>query len=167
MKAMITLSTTIFPAGTRGVQLDSITRAILWKNERDFGHGTGHGVGYFLNVHEGPQSISKNAPRTLERTMKIGMVTSNEPGLYRTDKWGIRLENLMVTVAANKTEFGEFLAFETLTLCPFDTRLILIEQLNSEEKKWLNDYHQLVYNKLHDKVEGPAKTWLTARTRPI
>ena len=99
--------------------------------------------------------------------MKIGMVTSNEPGLYRTDKWGIRLENLMVTVAANKTEFGEFLTFETLTLCPFDTRLILIEQLNNEEKKWLNDYHQLVYDKLHDKVEGLAKTWLTARTRPV
>lgn len=167
LKAHIALATACFPKGTLASELDVLARVKLWQKGLDYGHGTGHGVGYFLNVHEGPQSISKNAPRTLERTMKIGMVTSNEPGLYRTDKWGIRLENLMVTVAANKTEFGEFLTFETLTLCPFDTRLILIEQLNNEEKKWLNDYHQLVYDKLHDKVEGLAKTWLTARTRPV
>lgn len=167
LKAHIALAMAHYPVGIAASQLDVLARNQLWRYGLDYGHGTGHGVGYFLNVHEGPQSISRNAPASPERTMQFGMVTSNEPGLYREGKWGIRLENLVVTVPAERTEFGQFAKFETLTLCPFDTRLILTELLTQEEKDWLNDYHQQVYDALIDRVTGEAKAWLTKRTQPV
>lgn len=167
LKAHIALAQAHFPAGIPSAQLDILARNEMWKQGLDYGHGTGHGVGYFLNVHEGPQVISRSAPMTPERVMLEGMITSNEPGLYRTDKWGIRLENLVVAVKAHSTEFGEFLKFEDLTLCPFDTRLILPNLLTDSEKAWLNSYHQRVHDELIDRVSGDAKDWLIARTQAI
>ncbi|MDO4426647.1 MAG: aminopeptidase P family protein [Moraxella sp.] len=167
LKAHIALARAVFLVGTPAPSLDMIARQPMWAVGLNYGHGTGHGVGYFLNVHEGPQSIAHSAPITPERTMLKGMITSNEPGLYRTDKWGIRIENLVATVPAFTTEFGEFLKFEDLTLCPIDTRLILPELLNADEKDWLNAYHQKVHNALIDKVDGRAKEWLVERTKAI
>lgn len=167
LKAHIALARAVFLVGTPSPALDMIARQPLWQTGRNYGHGTGHGVGYFLNVHEGPQVIAHSAPITPERTMLKGMITSNEPGLYRTGKWGIRIENLVATVPAFSTEFGEFLKFEDLTLCPIDTRLILPELLTADEKEWLNAYHQKVHNALIDKVEGRAKAWLIERTKAI
>lgn len=167
LKAHIALARAVYPVGIPSAQLDVLARNELWQQGLDYGHGTGHGVGYFLNVHEGPQVISRNAPTLPERTMQYGMITSNEPGLYREGKWGIRLENLVATVPAYRTEFGEFARFEDLTLCPFDTRLILIELLTQEEKDWLNAYHKRVHDELIDRVDGEAKAWLIARTQAI
>lgn len=167
LKAHIALARAVFPVGISATQLDVLARNELWRYGLDYGHGTGHGVGYFLNVHEGPQSISINAPITKERVMLAGMITSNEPGLYREGKWGVRLENLVATVKADSSEFGEFLKFETLTLCPFDTRLILPELLNDDEKQWLNDYHKLVHDRLIDGVSDKARAWLIERTQSI
>ncbi|RKW09569.1 MAG: aminopeptidase P family protein, partial [Capnocytophaga sp.] len=141
MKAMITLSTTIFPAGTRGVQLDSITRAILWKNQRDYGHGTGHGVGSYLCVHEGPQSIRKEMR---DVPMLEHMVCSNEPGIYCEGRYGIRIENLVAVQKHSSNEFGDFYRLETLTLCPLDTRAVIVDMLTEEERQWLNNYNQWV-----------------------
>lgn len=167
LKAHIALAMAYYPAGLSSVQIDILARNQLWRHGLDYGHGTGHGVGYFMNVHEGPQTISYSAPMSPERVLLCGMVTSNEPGLYRTDQWGIRLENLVVTVSAEKTDFGQFLKFETLTLCPFDTRLILPELLTSDEVVWLNNYHNKVRGELIERVYGDAKAWLIARTEPI
>lgn len=167
LKAHIALATAYFPKDIPSMQLDVLARNQLWQQGLDYGHGTGHGVGYFLNVHEGPQVISRSVAVTPERVMKSGMITSNEPGLYREGRWGIRLENLVVAVQAWQSEFGEFLKFETLTLCPFDTRLILPELLNDQEKKWLNEYHQHVHDELIERVSGPAKAWLIARTKLV
>ncbi|MGM8887258.1 M24 family metallopeptidase C-terminal domain-containing protein, partial [Psychrobacter sp. 1U2] len=141
-----------------------------WQAQMDYGHGTGHGVGYFLNVHEGPQVIAYSASTPKERAMKEGMISSNEPGLYREGKWGIRIENLVVNMPvanATETEFGEFLNFETITYCPIDTRLLDTTLLNQVEVDWLNDYHSQVYAELKDRVEGAALEWLTERTQAI
>lgn len=167
LKAHIALARAHFPAGISAPLLDVLARNQLWQQGLDYGHGTGHGIGYFLNVHEGPQSISYHAPATTERTMRVGMITSNEPGLYRENQWGIRLENLMLCVNADDSEFGQFLKFETLTLCPFDTRLILPHLLSPTEKDWLNAYHQRVHDELIDKLSDDAKAWLNARTQAI
>lgn len=167
LKAHIALATAHFPKNIPSMQLDVLARNQLWQQGLDYGHGTGHGVGYFLNVHEGPQAISRTAPITPERIISEGMISSNEPGLYREGNWGIRLENLVVAVKATQSEFGEFLKFEDLTLCPFDTRLILPELLNDSEKAWLNAYHQRVHDELIDRVSGSAKDWLIARTQAI
>ncbi|WFF38450.1 aminopeptidase P family protein [Moraxella nasibovis] len=167
LKAHIALARAVYPMGIPSAQLDVLARNELWQQGLDYGHGTGHGVGYFLNVHEGPQVISRNAPTLPERTMQYGMITSNEPGLYREGKWGIRLENLVATVPAHHTEFGEFARFEDLTLCPFDTRLILPNLLTKEEKDWLNSYHKKVHDELIDRVDGDAKAWLIERTQAI
>lgn len=167
LKAHIALASAHFPKDIPSMQLDVLARNQLWQQGLDYGHGTGHGVGYFLNVHEGPQVISRTAPVTSERIISEGMITSNEPGLYREDKWGIRLENLVVAVKASQSEFGEFLKFEDLTLCPFDTRLILPELLNEQEKRWLNDYHKRVHDELIGRVDGRAKAWLIKRTQAI
>ena len=126
LKGMINLSMAVFPVDEPAPNLDAIARMPLWRAGLDFGHGTGHGVGYFLNVHEGPQSISHYGYGRPNMEMKEGMVTSNEPGLYRTGQWGVRIENLVLNQPAFKTEFGDFLKFETLTLCPIDTRCIEI-----------------------------------------
>ena len=170
LKAHIALAHAHFPDGIASPLIDAICRAPLWQAQMDYGHGTGHGVGYFLNVHEGPQVIAYSASTPKERAMKVGMISSNEPGLYREGKWGIRIENLVVnTPVANptETEFGQFLHFETITYCPIDTRLIEPSLLDQVEIDWLNSYHSQVYAELNDRVEGAALEWLTERTKAI
>src|SRR5690606_12327547 len=117
LQGMIALSLAVFPKGLPAPMLDPLARAPLWRRGLDYGHGTGHGVGYFMNVHEGPQSISYRTPVSTRAAMQPGMITSNEPGLYRPGKWGIRIENLVAAVPAPDSEFGEYLRFETMTLC--------------------------------------------------
>jgi Xaa-Pro aminopeptidase len=149
--------------------LDAIARAPLWAAGLDYGHGTGHGVGYFLNVHEGPQSISRSLPEPAT-AMEPGMITSIEPGLYRPGQWGVRIENLVLNVPAalgdaGTSEFGEFLEFETLTLCPIDVRCLERKLLAADEIEWLNGYHATVRERLAPLVEGPALAWLLERTQ--
>ncbi|VWD41344.1 peptidase M24 [Burkholderia lata] len=167
LKSMMALSRARFPRGIRSPMLDAIARAPMWAAGLDYGHGTGHGVGYFLNVHEGPQVISHYAPAEPYTAMEEGMITSIEPGVYRPGQWGIRIENLVVNRAAGQTEFGDFLAFETLTLCPIDTRCVLIEMLHDEERAWLNAYHATVRERVGRHLSGDAKAWLDARTQPL
>ena len=166
LKGTMALSRTKFPRGTLSPMLDAIARTPLWEHGLEYGHGTGHGVGYFLNVHEGPQSISKAVPDA-HMAMEPGMITSIEPGLYRPGQWGIRIENLVMNVPAGDTEFGEFLAFETLTLCPIDTRCIDRSLLRADEVDWLNGYHAMVRERLAPLVDGAARDWLMTRTEPI
>ena len=167
LKGMVALSQAVFPRGIASPMLDPIARLPIWQAGAEFGHGTGHGVGYFLNVHEGPQAISYRTPINANMGMEPGMITSNEPGLYRPGKWGIRIENLVVNQPAFTTQFGEFLKFETLTLCPIDTRCILDELLTNEERAWLNSYHEQVRERLAPWVQGAAKEWLWARTQAL
>lgn len=170
LKAHIALAKACFPDGIASPLIDAICRAPLWQAQMDFGHGTGHGVGYFLNVHEGPQVIAYSASTPPERAMKVGMITSNEPGLYREGRWGIRIENLVVNQPVptpEETEFGHYLHFETVTLCPIDTRLVNPKLLNQDEIDWLNDYHSHVYNELKDRLEGDDLAWLIERTQAI
>lgn len=167
LKGMIALSQAHFPQGTPGPMIDAIARAPLWQAGVDFGHGTGHGVGYFMNVHEGPQSISPRARISPDMAMRPGMITSNEPGLYRPGQWGIRIENLVLTVPAGKTPFGEFLKFETLTLCPIDTRCIDPAMLTRSEADWLDAYHRHVRDRLLPLTAGAAREWLVERTQPL
>lgn len=169
LKGTIALSRTRFPRGTLSPMLDAIARAPLWQHGLDYGHGTGHGVGYFLNVHEGPQSISKTVPEP-QMAMEPGMITSIEPGLYRPGRWGIRIENLVMNVAAEVPEgqaFGDFLEFETLTLCPIDTTAIARSLMREDEIDWLNRYHAVVRERIAPKVTGDALAWLMRRTEPI
>jgi Xaa-Pro aminopeptidase len=166
LQGMINLSRARFPAGTPGPMLDSLARAPLWADSLEFFHGTGHGVGYFLNVHEGPQTISK-AVVAPHMAMQPGMITSNEPGVYRPGRWGVRIENLLLTVEAPGSEFGEFLQFETLTLCPIDTRCIEPSLMRADEIAWLNAYHATVRERLAPRVSGDALAWLMARTEPL
>ncbi len=171
---MIALASARFPRGTRSPSLDALARAPIWAAGVDYGHGTGHGVGYFLNVHEGPQSISPHAPPEPHTAMEPGMITSDEPGIYRPGKWGVRIENLVLAVPARfdgavegRGEFGEFLEFETLTLCPIDTRCIDVALLRDDERRWLDGYHAEVARRVGPLVDGPALAWLQARTRPL
>ncbi|HEY0488365.1 MAG TPA: aminopeptidase P family protein [Telluria sp.] len=167
LKGLIALSMAQYPRGTRSPLLDAIARAPIWAAGIDFGHGTGHGVGYFLNVHEGPQSISPSTPPEPHTAMEPGMITSIEPGIYRPGKWGIRIENLVLNVPAETTEFGEFLRFETLTLCPIDTRCLDLAILRADERAWINDYHAAVRARLAPHVAGAAAAWLHTRTEEI
>ncbi|MEZ2721435.1 aminopeptidase P family protein [Paenalcaligenes hominis] len=168
LKGMIALSQAVFVKGLTGQQLDTVARMPLWQAGVDFGHGTGHGVGYFLNVHEGPQSISwRTRPGSQAVAMQPGMITSNEPGLYRPGQWGIRIENLIVCVEHLHNEFAEFYAFETLTLCPIDTRCIETSLLTLTELHWLNQYHQHVYERLAPRLSGSALAWLEQATQPL
>ena len=167
LKGMIALSRMQFPRGTYSTVLDTVARAPMWAEGVNYGHGTGHGVGYFLNVHEGPQSISYLAIPNANMVMEEGMITSNEPGIYRPGKWGVRIENLLLCVQGAVTEFGEYLKFETLTLCPIDTRCIDLSLMHDEELNWLNDYHADVLNRLAPRVTGEAKIWLEQRTKAI
>ena len=170
LKVHIALAKAHFPDGIASPLIDAICRAPLWQAQMDYGHGTGHGVGYFLNVHEGPQVIAYSASTQKERAMKVGMISSNEPGLYREGKWGIRIENLVVNVPVSnptETEFGQFLNFETITYCPIDTRLVEPTLLTQIEIDWLNDYHSQVYAELKNRVSGAALEWLTERTQAI
>jgi Xaa-Pro aminopeptidase len=167
LKGLIALSAARFPRGTRSPMLDALARAPIWAAGIDYGHGTGHGVGYFLNVHEGPQSISPSTPPEPHTAMEPGMITSIEPGIYRPGRWGIRIENLVLNRTAQTTEFGEYLDFETLTLCPIDTRCLDASLLRPDEVRWLNDYHASVRARLAPHVEGAARDWLELRTRAI
>ncbi|MFH7044458.1 aminopeptidase P family protein [Paucibacter sp. JuS9] len=169
LKATLALSRTCFPRGTLSPMLDAIARAPLWEQGIDYGHGTGHGVGYFMNVHEGPQSISKAMPEAT-MAMEVGMITSIEPGIYRPGQWGVRIENLVLNVALDtpeKGQFGDMLAFETLTLCPIDTRCIDLTLMREDEKAWLNSYHAEVRRRLSPLVQGAALAWLNERTNAI
>jgi Xaa-Pro aminopeptidase len=152
-----------FPNGTNGSELDLFAREPLWRQGWNCRHGIGHGVGAFLNVHEGPQRF---APGNSVSFM-TGMVTTNEPGVYFEGKFGIRLENVLITVALENTEFGEFFGFETITLCPIDLDLVEVSLLSPEEKAWLNGYHQDVYEKLSPFLTGEEQAWLLHETRSI
>ncbi|WP_046237818.1 MULTISPECIES: aminopeptidase P family protein [Pseudomonas] len=167
LKGVIALSRAQFPKGIQSPLLDAIARAPIWSEGVNYGHGTGHGVGYFLNVHEGPQVIAYQAPATPQTAMLPGMITSIEPGTYRPGRWGVRIENLVINQEAGKTEFGEFLRFETLTLCPIDTRCLEVSMLSAEERAWLNDYHVQVLTRLSPLLQGTALLWLQARTIPV
>lgn len=167
LQAMIALSRLKFPRGVASPMLDAVARAPLWARLAEYGHGTGHGVGYYLNVHEGPQVISYRAAPAPHTAMQPGMITSNEPGLYRPGRWGIRIENLVANVSAGSSEFGEFLEFETLTLCPIDTRCVQLDQMRRDEIDWLNAYHAEVRRRLAPKVSGQALEWLLHRTEPV
>ncbi len=167
LKGMIQLSMAVFPRGTRSPLLDTLARAPIWAAGVDYGHGTGHGVGYALNVHEGPHGITPHLPPEPQTAMEPGMITSNEPGIYRPGRWGVRIENLVLNVPAQSGEFGEFLKFETLTLCPIDTRCIERTLLRDDEIAWLNAYHAEVRRRLAPLVAGDALAWLETRTLPI
>lgn len=165
MKGHIALGSTVFPAGTRGAQLDAIARQFLWKNGLSYLHGTGHGVGHFLSVHEGPHSIRLN---NVEAPLRPGSITSNEPGVYREGVHGIRCENLVLCVPVMETEFGSFLGFETLTLFPFDRTLFDLSIMTPEEIAWVDNYHATVRDRLTPALTTEAeRTWLAAKTAPL
>lgn len=165
LKGHIGIATAIYPEGTRGSQLDILARRALWDNCQTYWHGTGHGIGHFLNVHEGPQNIRLEENPTV---LKVGMVTSNEPGIYRANEYGIRIENLIVTQEYKKTEdFGMFYGFETITLCPIDTTPIVKKLMTKKEIKWLNNYHKMVFAKLKKQLNKEEKEWLKGKTRSI
>ena len=150
--------------GVSGANVDLFARAPLWYDYENFNHGTGHGVGSYLNVHEGPHQIRmewRPAP------MQAGMTVTNEPGLYLEGKFGVRIENTLLIVPAETTAFGEFLKFETLTLAPIDTTPIVLEMLSVEEREWLNNYHRRVYETLSPYLDEAEKTWLKEATQAI
>ncbi len=175
LRGHIRLAMARFPDCVAAETLDVIAREPIWANQQDYGHGTGHGVGFFLGVHEGPHRISY--PRLTDKTkciqaqhrMEYGMVTSNEPGIYRPRRWGIRIENLLATVEADTNEFGHFLKFETLTMYPIEIKAVVKSKLMADEIKWLNDYHRMVYRQLAPLLaDDPAVlSWLQERTRAI
>ncbi|MBC8998203.1 aminopeptidase P family protein [Pseudomonas sp. N40(2020)] len=167
LKGVIALSRAQFPKGILSPLLDAIARAPIWAESVDYGHGTGHGVGYFLNVHEGPQVIAYQAAPAPQTAMQPGMITSIEPGTYRPGRWGVRIENLAMNQVAESSEFGEFLKFETLTLCPIDTRCLVPALLTQDEKQWFNAYHAQVRERLSPLLDGAALEWLNARTAAI
>jgi Xaa-Pro aminopeptidase len=167
MKGMIALSRARFPKGASGPQLDALARAPLWAAGMDYGHGTGHGVGYFLNVHEGPHSVRPPVSGAALVALEPGMITSIEPGLYKPARHGIRHENLAVVVEADQTEFGEFYAFETLTLCPFDRRALEPSLLSPDERAWLDDYHATVRAALSPLLEDADLAWLEKHCAPL
>ena len=164
LKGHIDLATAVLPAGTPGCRIDAAARLPLWRNLMNYGHGTGHGVGFFLGVHEGPHQIRQNmGPEPLVE----GMVTSDEPGIYREGKHGVRHENLLLTVDAGTTGFGSFLAFETLTLCHFDTSAVDVSLLDRFELEWLNAYNRRVFETLGPLLDKEIAQWLEAKTAPL
>lgn len=164
LKGHISLAKCKFPQGTRGSQLDILARKALWDCGVNYLHGTGHGIGHFLNVHEGPQSIRMEENPV---SLQPGMVTSNEPGLYRTDEHGIRIENLILVREDSETEFGKFYSFETLTLFPIDRNLVVVPMLSVREHAWLNKYHQTVYDTLSPYLDEEERAWLKEKTAEI
>ena len=164
LKGHIQLQLLKFPDGASGTQLDAVARRGLWKSGLNFLHGTGHGVGSYLNVHEGPHQIRmeyRPAP------LHTGMTVTDEPGIYLEDRFGVRIENVLLAQPYLETEFGRFLQFETLTLCPIDTAPVDVSLLTDNERTWLNDYHQMVYNRLSPHLDTPDRQWLFAATRPV
>lgn len=164
LKGHINLAMAIFPEGTRGAQLDVLARMPMWQHRMNFLHGTGHGVGHFLNVHEGPQSIRMNENPV---SLQAGMVTSNEPGIYKTGSHGVRIENLTLTVEAGEGMYGKYLKFETITLCPICKKSIRKELLTTEETEWLNDYHRKVYDRLSPDLNEEEQEWLKEACAPL
>lgn len=164
LKGHIALAMAVFPEGTRGAQLDVLARMPIWKKRMNYLHGTGHGVGHFLNVHEGPQSIRMNENPV---ALQPGMVTSNEPGVYKAGSHGIRTENLVLTVPAGEGMFGKYLKFETLTLCPICRKGIIKELLTAEEIGWLNNYHRTVYEKLSPDLNNDEREWLKEACKAV
>lgn len=164
LKGHIDLAMAVFPEGTRGAQLDVLARMPIWQHRMNFLHGTGHGVGHFLNVHEGPQSIRMNENPV---TLHVGMLTSNEPGVYKAGSHGIRTENLVLTVPAGEGLFGRYLKFETVTLCPICTRGIVRELLTPAEIDWLNQYHRRVYEQLSPSLDEDERLWLEKACKSI
>ena len=164
LKGHIGLAMAVFPKGTAGCQIDALAREPLWRTHRSFGHGTGHGVGFFLGVHEGPQDIRQNFNRV---PLEAGMITSNEPGIYREGMHGVRHENLVLCVEDGETEFGSFLRFETITLCHFDTSAIIVNLLNEDEKAWLNAYNARVFETLSPLLPTEIAAWLEEKCRPV
>lgn len=164
LKGHIALAMAKFPAGTRGAQLDVLARMPIWSRGMNFLHGTGHGVGHFLSVHEGPQSIRMNENPVV---LQPGMVTSNEPGVYKAGSHGIRTENLTLVCKDREGMFGDYLKFETITLCPICKKGILKELLTEDESKWLNEYHRTVYEKLSPNLNDEEVVWLREATSSI
>lgn len=164
LKGHIAVALARFPEGTRGSQIDILARKALWDRGLNYGHGTGHGVGYFLNVHEGPQNIRTEVNPTV---LEVGMITSNEPGLYRSGEYGIRIENLVITEVKEETEFGRFLGFETVTLCYMDNQLVDKSLLTAEELAWYNDYQERVYQTLKPHLSADEAAWLREKTAKI
>lgn len=164
LKGHIALGTAIFPEGTTGHQLDVLARQYLWHEGKAYYHGTGHGVGFFINCHEGPQNIRLNQNPT---ALEPGMITSNEPGLYLEGRYGIRLENLIVTTKAMNTEFGQFLRFDTMTLFPFDTRLLQTDIMTDAEIEWLNAYHAEVRRRLTPLLTAEEAEWMRTKTEAV
>jgi Xaa-Pro aminopeptidase len=166
LRGHIALAKAQFPKGTAGYQLDPLARQYLWAQGLNYGHGTGHGVGYFLNVHEGPQGISPVASPRSRQPIEPGMITSNEPGYYEAGQWGIRIENLVLCIEGPTTANGVFYAFETLSLFPIEDTLIDWSQLDGAERAWLRDYHQMVWDRLSPRLEADEKAWLQAKCAP-
>lgn len=164
LKGMIALSMAVFPRGTAGCQLDVLARNALWRTKRNFGHGTGHGIGYWLCVHEGPQDIRQNFNT---QPLLPGMVTSNEPGIYREGRHGIRHENVVLCREAGVNEFGDWLEFETLTCCHIDTSAIITDLLDMQERAWLNAYNEKVYRTLSPFLTAEESAWLRNKTLPL
>jgi Xaa-Pro aminopeptidase len=164
LKGHIGVARARFPKGTRGYQIDTLARQHLWAEGYDYDHGTGHGVGHFLSVHEGPASISK---KQIDVPLTEGMVLSNEPGYYRADAFGIRIENLELVVETPTNGDFPVLSFESLTRCPIDKRNINVDMLTRPELAWLNDYHQKVWDEISPLVEGDVKEWLRQATLPV
>ena len=163
LRGHIDLAMSVFPAGTAGCQLDLAARAPLWQTRRNFGHGTGHGVGFFLNVHEGPQDIRQNFNA---QPLLPGMVTSDEPGIYREGMHGVRHESLLLTREAGRNDFGTWYAFEVLTLCHIDTSCLVRDLLTPDELAWLNAYNERVFRTLSPRLPAPVAAWLREKTRP-
>jgi Xaa-Pro aminopeptidase len=164
LKGNLALSRQQFPSQTAGYQLDSLARQFLWQAGLNYGHGTGHGVGFCLNVHEGPQNIS---PRPIEVALEEGMVISNEPGIYREGSHGVRVENLVMVQRGDVSEMGQFYRFEVLTLAPFERRLIDTTLLSEEEQREINDYHARVYEELQGELSEAQRAWLRQATLPL
>lgn len=164
LKGHIQLALVQYLEGTRGSQLDILARHALWQQGLNYGHGTGHGVGFFLNVHEGPQNIRMEVNPT---PLELGMITSNEPGLYRSGKYGIRIENLVITELREETEFGRFFGFETVTLCYLDNQLVRKDLLTAEEIAWYDAYQERVYQTIAPLLSSDEAAWLRSKTLPL
>ena len=162
LKGMIDLTLAVFPSGTAGCQIDALARRPLWATRRNFGHGTGHGIGFYLGVHEGPQSIRQNFNA---QPLLPGMISSNEPGIYREGKHGVRHENVLLCREEGKSEFGTFLSFETLTCCHIDTSILVKKLLNKAELEWVRAYNRVVYRMLKNRLAPEVAKWLKKKCR--